>query len=322
VSSLLVDKGSQVRYYFRHRDAGCGVCASGEPNLIVICLAGGLGNQLFQYSFGRFLAHKHGAELWLDTSHYAPDNPTSIRVGYSKDNPNSIKAFELENFEIYCQRILGKDDVNELRNSFKSIFDHGQIPDDIVALGDNSILIGEWSSHLDYLFTGEFPNLLRNELRLSYPLDEPGFEHVRHSIDGRLNSVAVQVRRGDYKHLQHMFALLGEEYYENAFCVMEDKVASPKYFVFSDEIEWVEANFRFSSYVEFVKTSTVKANFELSRRCKHVIGANSTYSWWTAYLIDNPGKVIVMPAHYYGNEQWQAEYEKEPVNRYMPTIKV
>jgi len=290
--------------------------------LIVLCLAGGLGNQLFQYSFGRFVAYSLGAELWIDTSHYAPGSPTRIRVGYDEGDPNSIKRFELEHLQIHCQRIPDTTDLNDLRKSFRLVSDDGQLPAEVIALGDKLVLRGEWSRQLDYLFIGVFPDLLRRELRMRYAPDEPKFKCVQQKIRDNPNSVAVQIRRGNYKYLQHMFTLLGEEYYSKAFCAIEDKISEPKYFVFSDEIEWVQENFRLARDVEFVKTSTVIENFELSRTCHHVICANSTYSWWTAYLVDNLHKVVVMPRRYYGNEEWQAEYEKEPSDRYIPSLKL
>ena len=79
---------------------------------------------------------------------------------------------------------------------------------------------------------------------------------------------------------QHLFVLCGEDYYQRAFDLISRKTSAPEYFVFSDEIEWVEDNFRFSQDVKFVKTGTTISDFELMRRCRHNIIANSTYSWW------------------------------------------
>lgn len=188
----------------------------------------------------------------------------------------------------------------------------------ILKLGDNLILSGEWATQNDYLFHDEFRALLLRELRPRINFEDKMFSIFKDIIDGFSNSVAVHVRRGDYKLLPNLFINLGEDYYENAFNMVEGRVSDPEYFLFSDEIELVQKNLKFQRNVHFVKTGSAIKDFELIRRCRHNINSNSTYSWWAAYANEHKGKNIIMPKKYFAKEEWQAGYEKEPGNGYMP----
>jgi hypothetical protein len=282
---------------------------SGSASMIISCIRGGLGNQLFQYAFARFIAAQHDAELRLNVWWYTSSNP-NLRLD---------RRFELSNFDTSYQQLCEdnwhNDEMFILGNNLRFVKDVGQTPGEIIALGDNLILSGstEWAEgkHLGYLFTEPFRTLLRRELRLKCAIEDCRYNHFKSMIDHSSNSVGVHIRQGDYKNIQHIFALLNEDYYMGAFSIIEAKTVSPEYFIFSDEIEWVENNFHLPQNVHFVKTATAIGDFELLRRCRHIIMANSTFSWWAAYLNDNFEKIVVMPAKYYAQKSWQSEYEKD-----------
>ena len=95
---------------------------------------------------------------------------------------------------------------------------------------------------------------MRAELTPRDALEGKTFQSIKERIDNATSSVAVHVRRGDYRHLGHVFTLLGEDYYERAFDALESKLRhSPEYFVFSDEIDWVEQNLRLLSTGDLCK---------------------------------------------------------------------
>jgi glycosyl transferase family 11 len=300
--------------------------ALGGQSMIIVCLRGGLGNQLFEYAFGRFLAHKHGTELRINRWFYTSNNSARFRPGYDDGNPNRVMVLLVDHFNIFCEKYSDenwqcKEEIANCYPSLKYVTDNSSPSiEEVARLGENLILCGWWSYQTDYLFEKQYMDVIRPELTLKCRIGDAGFEFAKRKIENSLNSVAVHVRRGDYKDLQHIFTLLPEDYYKRAFNLMEVNVSTPEYFVFSDEIDEVQRHFRFSRDVHFVKTNTALADFELMRRCRHNIIANSTFSWWAAYLNANEDKIVITPATYYGNKEWQTEYERQHLTRgYMPS---
>ena len=125
------------------------------------------------------------------------------------------------------------------------------------------ILSGHWSTYTKYLFEKQFMALLRREIALRTEIDDRTYDSLKKRIENSANSVAVHVRRGDYREYHHIFTLVGEEYYKRAFELLECELRGPEYFIFSDEIDWVEKNLRFSRDVQFVKPSSVVCSSEL-----------------------------------------------------------
>ena len=294
--------------------------------MIVICLRGGLGNQLFEYAFARFVAQKHSTELWINRWFYTSSNPERFRSGYEGNNPNGVMELEVDQFNIFCAKYSEvnwqqKEEISNFYPSLKYINDVGAPSlEEVTRLGHDLILCGWWSHQTDYLFERGFMGLIRKELTLKRTIDDEYFKFMKRKIEKTTNSVAVHVRRGDYKHLQHIFTLLREDYYERAFDLIEAQLTMPEYFVFSDEIDLVQGRFRFERDVHFVKTNTALTDFELMRRCRHNIIANSTYSWWAAYLNDYKDKIVIAPAKYYGNQERQADYQRQNTKGgYMPS---
>jgi len=274
--------------------------------LIIACLSGGLGNQLFQYAFARFIAHEHNTELWINAWHYSHGNPKR----------NNVRDFELRKFNIFCQKII----YEKQECHVERISADPSLPTcEVLKLGDNLILSGEWATQNDYLFDEKYRSLLLGELKPRFNIEGDNFNIFKEMIDESANSVAVHVRRGDYRSLQNLFITLGEDYYKRAFYVIERNLSDPEYFVFSDEIDFVQNSLKFQHKVHFVKTGSPIKDFDLNRRCRHSINSNSTYSWWAAYANEHKDKIVIMPKKYFAKEEWQADYEKEPGNGYMPT---
>ncbi len=123
-------------------------------------------------------------------------------------------------------------------------------------------------------------------------------------------AVAVHVRRGDYLKpaINAFHGLLPIKYYENARVKLETTIDNPNYYIFSDDIEWCKLNFKFRNSTFISDKGT--ANWEdmcLMSLCKHNIIANSSYSWWSAWLNTNPDKIVIAP------EQWFAKQTSEIV---------
>jgi hypothetical protein len=136
----------------------------------------------------------------------------------------------------------------------------------------------------------------------SFAFTEISDARNRHYLDAINNteSVAVHVRRGDYQLNTGVLAPLPVEYYHSAVDLLRKRVANPVFYIFSDDIPWARDNLPFSDAVFVHGNEGVSAfrDMHLMSRCRHFIAANSSFSWWAAWLNPYPDKQIFIPADY------------------------
>ena len=120
------------------------------------------------------------------------------------------------------------------------------------------------------------------------------------------NVISIHVRRGDYINLQHIHPILEFEYYKKA---MEHFPNDSTFLVFSDDMPWCRKNFRDKNFL-FIEDDLIK-EFSYMKNCKYNIIANSSLSWWAAYLNPNPNKIIIAPKVYVLNEKTDDRIPKE-----------
>ena len=149
----------------------------------------------------------------------------------------------------------------------------------------------------------EIEQLIRQDLQIKDGLLNEESSSYLEKIKNT-NSIAVHVRRGDYLNLDS-HNVCTRKYYSNSIGYMNAILDEPKYFVFSDDIGWCVENFDLANCT-FVDISASRSNpvidFKLMSQCNHNIIANSTFSWWPAWLNLHPGKVIVGPKYWFKNE--------------------
>jgi hypothetical protein len=286
--------------------------------MIVVNLKAGLGNQLFQYAAGRALSLTLQTELKLDLSFY--------------NHPINSKIFRLDIFKLPYSVAHNKE-IDELKNKkghylIRKLINLGIklypysktshiIEEEILNIKriDSDYYLDGWFAN--ECFFKEFRSTLLKDFCQDYIIGK------RHSkiltlIDDT-NSVAVHVRRGDYLALDYFYNLTKEYYYE-AMIFIEKRVKDPHFFFFSDDIHWVREAFSNIPNAYFVENDDT--NIQQSRnvsdvselllmgKCKHNIIANSTYSWWGAWLNTNNEKIIVAPIKWYNDYNAQLNYEK------------
>lgn len=110
------------------------------------------------------------------------------------------------------------------------------------------------------------------------------------------NSVSLHIRRGDYLQGGRTCSL-NEEYYHNAIATINQQVSNPYYFICSDDIEWARNNIRVqqAEFVDWNKRDRSYVDMQLLSSCKHSIIANSSFSWWGAWLNSDAGKLVIAP---------------------------
>ena len=243
----------------------------------VIKLYGGLGNQFYQYAFGRTM-EKLGKQVAFEVSFYQKQQNPPRPFGLNKFR---IKSFETSSF------IPNNTMIHEPQKLFYS-------GDKKFLELDNVNMFGYWQNNM--YFETIFPELVE-EFRLKKEYYTAPFLEVKEWIMASEDSISIHVRRGDYIAINghHNLSI---EYYHEAL----KRVPDGRFFIFSDDIPWCQQNF--TGNVVFVDLNEY-LSFELMRLCKHNIIANSTFSWWAATLNPNPNKIVVAPIKWRESEEEQ-----------------
>jgi hypothetical protein len=270
--------------------------------VIVSQLLGGLGNQLFQYSLGRCLAEKTGTRLKLDTSAFSDYRLRPYALHHFRTQADVLTASELRQLGIAepAKGILGV--WRQLRGSSIPVVSEPSFEFDptILDIRGPCYLKGYWQSPK---YFASVESLIRRELTVSSPLDGQN-EAVGNRIRASL-AVAVHVRRGDYvtsAETNRYHGSCSAEYYYAAEEILRRRVGQLSLFVFSDDPQWAKENMRFSSPNFVVSHNSLEHGHEdlrLMTMCQHHVIANSTFSWWGAWLCVNPGKIVVAPRNWF-----------------------
>lgn len=272
--------------------------------MIIVKLKGGLGNQLFQYIVGRALAEIHKTELKLDISlfenyefHDYSLKPFNIQENIaSSDEIESFKSRKLN----VVQRLINKFLPNGLKFVPGYVTEkHFDFDSQILKLKNDVYLEGYWQSEKYFADIGE---IVRREFTIK-TLPEGKNKEVKESILSS-ESVSLHVRRGTY--LLPQFNSVLEPcplvYYEKCVNYISGIVDKPHFFIFSDDSEWVRENLILPYQTTYVDFNDGKSDFEdlrLMSLCKHNIIANSTFSWWGAWLNSNSKKIVLAPAKWF-----------------------
>lgn len=273
--------------------------------MIIVNLTGGLGNQMFQYSFGRAIAEKR---------------KTALKVHFTNALFNSQRSYDLEVFNISGTRATIEDLLklrvaqNRIINRALYLFDeryHFQINKNIATqrypydfkesyrnIKDNSYIQGYWA---DERYFSEIRSIIRKEFTPKKKLDEKNNKLLK-QIQA-LSSVSVHVRRGDYlTNKNNIPKFVGLDYYVNAFKRIKKSVHDPVFFVFSDDIDWCKSNLKQISknslFIDHNKGRDAYKDMLLMSSCEHNIIANSTFSWWGAWMNKNKNKICIRPKGY------------------------
>lgn len=279
--------------------------------MITVRIKGGLGNQLFQYAAAYALASRLQQEMSMDTTFY----PKQTLRGF-KLNQLHVDYGDVTDIDDPMIRILKNKYINKaMRKMNRRVLPCGR--DSVFLLETRSDIVPEFFDlrksyiYLDgYYQSEQYFQQHREELLKQFtPIYQPAdaYKEVLKHITAT-NSVAIHVRRGDFISAQNdhnpNHYLLGESYYANALRYMDAQLDRPTYFWFSDDIEWVKKNFGERDNYCFVNLHTQNADIDemmLMKHCNHIIAANSTFSWWAAWLNEHENALRVVPEKRYGN---------------------
>lgn len=266
--------------------------------MIITRITGGLGNQMFQYAIGKAIAKKRADEFKLDISFYPKQtlrkyelNQFNIEENIANDD-EIVKLAGNQNTWFKIKRRLGlnpKRPKSYFVEKETAVFDK-----DIFAYQDDIYLDGYWQN--ETYFKG-----LRDDILKDFTLKNDISNEAKKYLEDIQNSqsVSLHVRRGDYVQNAHTNSVHGTcdlEYYQKAIKHIEQNIENPNFYIFSDDIVWCKENFGFLENKVFVDdTKSAFDDLELMKNCKHNIIANSTFSWWGAWLNKHNEKIVVAP---------------------------
>lgn len=265
--------------------------------MLIIRQQGRLGNQMFQYALYRSLEEK-GKEVFLDCDHHVnlqERNGLDIFPNITYKVAQISDSEKLGNCKwTIFNRILRKIGKTTKKSHYKEKYD-----DTIEVLKnlEDYYLDGFWQNE-------KFFYDIRRQLLSEFIFPEIESQQNR-DIKAKIeacNSVSVHIRRGDYvsdKYMKKYGSVCNEQYYAKAVEYMLSRVKDAEFFVFTDDYEWVVSNMTFPHRTTFVSSNEgnkAYVDMQLMSCCKHNIIANSSFSWWGAWLNTYENKIVVSPS--------------------------
>jgi len=271
--------------------------------MVIVKISGGLGNQLFQYAFGQYIAKvlrvsvKYDLQTNLSLNNFTVRNVELMNYDFdfivaTSDDVKSLNytysAFYTRIKRKFAQKFPKFSNSLFVEDKLHQVFDN-------ISLKDNCYYDGYWQS---YVYLSINKDILMSQICLNK--FSFGSEKLIERINSA-NSISLHVRRGDYisiKKNNDIFHVCSIDYYRDAIELIESKVSNPQYFIFSDDIEWAKQNFIGSEYI-FVEGNNPHIDMYLMSLCENNIIANSTFSWWGAWLNSYVDKIVVAPKLWY-----------------------
>jgi len=280
----------------------------------MVKVMGGLGNQMFQYAAARRLALARGSALKLDLSFYldgvqAGDHLRSFQLCHLNIAAEPASREEVAGF---CARarqpskIAALELVRKLRRGAPGprlhVERHFHFDPAVLRLSDDCYLDGYWQSEK---YFAEVQEAIRAEFAPREPLTGKSLE-LAETIRS-VNAVSVHVRRGDYVSAPAISAMHGScslDYYQGAVARLATALPAPHFFIFSDDPDWVREHLKLPYAMTLVAHNgpdEVCQDLRLMSLCRHHIIANSSLSWWGAWLSGHPGKSVIAPKRWFND---------------------
>jgi len=284
--------------------------------VIVVHLTGGLGNEMFQYAAGRALAARHGSELVLDPSWFEGEGGGEVgfirryelgcfdleaRVARVQD----VARFPRSRVEARLRRVLpGRPVLHALEEPA-----FGAPAPEIVGAPDDTYIRGYWQ---DPSYFADAEALLRKDFTFRRDILEKGAATAKEIDGSRIPTLSVHVRRGTYLSdpgIRERLGALGEDYYRAAIGTVSSQLGDVRVFVFSDDPVWCRARLKLDHETTVIggEKDTWPTIMHLMSLCDHQVIANSSFSWWGAWLNAKPGRIVIAPRPWLLDARWDDE---------------
>jgi hypothetical protein len=271
--------------------------------MIIVKLMGGLGNQMFQYAAGKALAVKHNTIMKLDLSFFYDQHSIVTKRNYELNEFNNdldiATSSEIKEYTKWEDKMVYKN-VAKYFPFFKNHFIYREntfcFNKKFFSLHPNTYLIGYWQSEKYFTSIAE---AIRNDF---------SFRNIQSELSNEIsscNSVSLHVRRGDYvasSETASLHPVCPPKYFYKAADYIADRIDSPVFYIFSDDLEWVKMNLKLKYPMKFCTTNAPNTGYfdlHLMTLCKHSVIANSSFSWWGAWLSSANNKLVIAPKYWF-----------------------
>jgi hypothetical protein len=265
---------------------------------------------MFQYALGRHLALRKRCTLKVDLSNYSLYRDRQYELKHLSPECDIASFSDIVKFKPFGRRarllsmpwrILRPGKYNVIKEK-TFCFDPS-----ILDLPDDTYLEGYWQS---YKYFSDIADTIRKEFSLSASPDKQNIALVESIASD--NAVSIHIRRGDYVNDSWARDTLGvtePSYYRTAIDYIRQKVQNPVFYIFSDDPAWASSHIKWEAPFHVVSQNPSDRGWldlNLMRRCRYHIIANSTFSWWGAWLSLNPEKIVVAPKQWFRTDQYDS----------------
>lgn len=260
----------------------------------IVQILGGLGNQMFQYAFYKALKTQSNEEVKIDISEFE---------GYELHN-----GFELDRiFNIDENIIATKEEINQFKDNYLLFKYRKKIGllkkshlmeeknffyDENLFNKKNGYFQGYWQS---YKYFEKIKKKLLKDFKFEVELNEKNKKILKKIKN--FNSCSIHVRRGDYLNHPSFGGICEKEYYLKSIKKIKEIYPSIQFFIFSNDIKWCKENLKLNEahYIDWNIGKESYLDMYLMSQCKNNIIANSSFSWWGAWLNNNTDKCVIAP---------------------------
>ena len=269
----------------------------------IVQIVGGLGNQMFQYAFAVNLKNATNEEVKIDISSF---DRNMCHNGYEIDTIFGQKLKKCSDKERKERSCEGSEFVQKLKKLKRKLFNikNTEYVEQGFSYNSNldyqkSYFAGLWQSEKYFL---EIKDEVKDFFTFSDPQDRTNIELLKKIKDS--DSVSIHVRRGDYLNSPLHGGICDVDYYKNAIEYIRTNIESPVVFIFSNDMQWSKENLHLSdaNYIDWNQGVNSFRDMQLMSECKHNVIANSTFSWWGAWLNKNSDKIVIAPSKWFNSE--------------------
>jgi hypothetical protein len=275
--------------------------------MVIVKISGGLGNQLFQYSFGKYLSKLLNTKVKYDLQtnrklrNFTPREIESAIFGSETEIATKPEIKRMKFFTKGIPERLERKMIQKMPFLNNSFFVESPFAKRLKTsyFRDDCYYDGYWQSY-KYPISSEAS--LFNKESIIKALTETNKEILK-NLSNNL-SIGLHIRRSDYlsnKKNASIFEECGKKYYEKAIQYFSSNYTNSVFYIFSDDLSWAVANFKGNEFIHVTDNQPL-IDFFLMSSCKHNIIANSTFSWWAAWLNPNKNKIVIAPEKWYRGE--------------------
>lgn len=260
-----------------------------EDKKIVVNLIGGLGNQFFQYALGYAICKENGQELLIDNSDF---------------KTYKVRTFELDKFNLEL-KYAPEELVKQLKK--KHLFNKTLYKDKRFSFTPSMLKIKKSAYLKGYWQTEKYFKKYETDIRELFKLKDNSFiknENLLYEIQST-NSVSVNLRLCEYitnPEIAKKHYVCKKDYYKNAINYVNQNLDNHKFFVFSDDVNLAKEFLPENNDYIFCDTANWQEDLYFMQNAKHNIVANSSFSWWAAWLNQNPEKMVLAPNQWFTKE--------------------